>query len=257
MNRPVCLHSNVIHVLSSASHYYTSMNEKLRSLLMLGLSQASADCWMPQCDLHPSHDIQEFFQQLDDKYPPHEYFRLLAHPLKPAATHGGQHDRASGDDGAAAAALSVMTFRRQVNNNQQAEDMSISSSGAFIPSVPFHRLQPPASWSLRPLTQEGADKSARHPKKKIVLAVGPEGGWSDAEISGFLAHGFVKVHMLGERVLRTDIAVRVFIAVIGHKRYAQDTGLFMNSFSPVVAALIHRVGMMACYVYTPTTCHIN
>jgi RsmE family RNA methyltransferase len=45
-------------------------------------------------------------------------------------------------------------------------------------------------------------------KKKIVIAVGPEGGWSDDELVELQERGFVKVHMLGERVLRTDIAVR-------------------------------------------------
>ena len=43
--------------------------------------------------------------------------------------------------------------------------------------------------------------------KKVVVAVGPEGGWTDEEVERFEALGFSNVH-LGNRILRTDTAVR-------------------------------------------------
>ena len=47
---------------------------------------------------------------------------------------------------------------------------------------------------------------------KVLLAIGPEGGWEDAEIDLFLAKNFVPV-TLGERILRTDMAVPALIAL--------------------------------------------
>ena len=46
-----------------------------------------------------------------------------------------------------------------------------------------------------------ADGSAAVP----VFAIGPEGGWTDAEVALFEAHGFVR-HGLGARILKTETA---------------------------------------------------
>lgn len=147
---------------------------------MLGLSQASVDCCLPLCDLHPSHNILEFLEKLDDLYPPQQYLRLLAHPLKP----DGNENTTS------------KTYRRQLNNHLDIVGLD-EGVGDAAPSVSFHALRPPSSWA--------AEKQSFN--KRVVLAVGPEGGWSDGEIQEMVARGFVKVHMLGGRVLRTDIAV--------------------------------------------------
>jgi RsmE family RNA methyltransferase len=48
-----------------------------------------------------------------------------------------------------------------------------------------------------------------------LLAVGPEGGWTDYEIEQFLARGFAPFS-LGERVLRSDTACVALLAVLGH-----------------------------------------
>lgn len=47
---------------------------------------------------------------------------------------------------------------------------------------------------------------------KVVVAVGPEGGWTDGELALFLKRGFHPVH-LGERVLRTDVATPALLAL--------------------------------------------
>ena len=44
--------------------------------------------------------------------------------------------------------------------------------------------------------------------KSMLLAVGPEGGWLSHEVSLFQQQHFQLVH-LGNRILRTDIAVRL------------------------------------------------
>lgn len=45
----------------------------------------------------------------------------------------------------------------------------------------------------------------RSPEQRILLAVGPEGGWTPYELELFAAHGF-RVFNAGPRILRTDTA---------------------------------------------------
>ena len=52
--------------------------------------------------------------------------------------------------------------------------------------------------------QEGSSRSGAG---RVVVAVGPEGGWETEEVSLFEGKGFRRVQ-LGKRILRTDIAVR-------------------------------------------------
>jgi 16S rRNA (uracil1498-N3)-methyltransferase len=48
------------------------------------------------------------------------------------------------------------------------------------------------------------------PEQRILLAVGPEGGWNDFEITCFLAQGFT-AFSLGARILHVDTAVAVLL----------------------------------------------
>lgn len=48
--------------------------------------------------------------------------------------------------------------------------------------------------------------------KKIVVAVGPEGGWEDEEVLLLISKGFSLVS-LGPRILRTDMAVSVLLGL--------------------------------------------
>ena len=59
------------------------------------------------------------------------------------------------------------------------------------------------------LTQLSRDGPAQ---RKMVVAVGPEGGWTDAEVQLFLGHGFAPVS-LGDRILRTDMAVPALLSL--------------------------------------------
>jgi 16S rRNA (uracil1498-N3)-methyltransferase len=58
---------------------------------------------------------------------------------------------------------------------------------------------------------------AMMPDGPVAVLVGPEGGWTEQEVSQARAHGFVSVS-LGPRILRTETAAVTLISLI---RYAQ------------------------------------
>ncbi len=47
----------------------------------------------------------------------------------------------------------------------------------------------------------------------VLVAIGPEGGWTDYEVDLFHRHGFTCV-TLGERILRSDIAVHAMMGIL-------------------------------------------
>jgi 16S rRNA (uracil1498-N3)-methyltransferase len=53
------------------------------------------------------------------------------------------------------------------------------------------------------------------PPQQIVIAVGPEGGFTVAEVEAARALGFVAAG-LGPRVLRTETAALVTLAILGY-----------------------------------------
>jgi RsmE family RNA methyltransferase len=48
---------------------------------------------------------------------------------------------------------------------------------------------------------------------RILLAIGPEGGWNEFELALLGAHGFVEARM-GSRTLRTDTACVAALAIV-------------------------------------------
>jgi len=56
--------------------------------------------------------------------------------------------------------------------------------------------------------------SSAKAEARPLLAVGPEGGWTDYEVKMLLAHGF-QMFSLGGHTLRTDTACIALIAVLG------------------------------------------
>jgi len=54
--------------------------------------------------------------------------------------------------------------------------------------------------------------STTNKQAKVVIAVGPEGGWDEEEVSAFLSQDFAPIS-LGSRILRTDMAVPVLIGL--------------------------------------------
>src|SRR4051794_16760315 len=56
---------------------------------------------------------------------------------------------------------------------------------------------------------------ARHGSDRLLLAIGPEGGWNDYERALLLAHGFEAVGM-GHRTLRSDTACVALLTLAHH-----------------------------------------
>jgi len=54
---------------------------------------------------------------------------------------------------------------------------------------------------------------ARSSKTRVLLAVGPEGGWTDFEVQLLETHGFQPFGM-GSRTLRTDTACIALLAIV-------------------------------------------
>ena len=59
----------------------------------------------------------------------------------------------------------------------------------------------------------GTNPSHERGKTRTLLAVGPEGGWTDFELHLLAAHGFAAVGM-GERTLRSDTACVALLALL-------------------------------------------
>jgi len=51
-------------------------------------------------------------------------------------------------------------------------------------------------------------------RKQYVLAIGPEGGWSDSEVELFCKQHAFKAFSAGDRILRTDVAVPVLLGLV-------------------------------------------
>jgi 16S rRNA (uracil1498-N3)-methyltransferase len=67
--------------------------------------------------------------------------------------------------------------------------------------------------SARPLRQVLASGTSAATRSATALAIGPEGGWADAEIVAALGAGFAEAS-LGETILRTETAVIASLSVI-------------------------------------------
>jgi 16S rRNA (uracil1498-N3)-methyltransferase len=97
---------------------------------------------------------------------------------------------------------------------------------AVRPSLPFERfVAAPGEGRLFHLSERGGRplkdflKEGRGPEDGIpvraVLAVGPEGGWTDGEEEEFRARGFETVS-LGRRILKSETAALAAVAMVLH-----------------------------------------
>ena len=71
----------------------------------------------------------------------------------------------------------------------------------------------PSPTPHEPRTTNHESRITSH-EPRPLLAIGPEGGWTDNEVELLEAHGFRRFS-LGPRILRTDTAAVALIAVIG------------------------------------------
>ena len=105
---------------------------------------------------------------------------------------------------------------------QELEDLYPSESTVRVIAHPFkddkggNQRQ-----NLLSLNREKLESSTG---SKLLIAIGPEGGWSDLEIQKFtLNHGFQQVDM-GSRILRTDVAITSVLALAHQLMQIVETG---------------------------------
>ena len=68
------------------------------------------------------------------------------------------------------------------------------------------------SFSLKDALQQPADDAVTPPSPDVALAIGPEGGWTDAELNRFTACGWIRAS-LGHNILRTETAALAALAI--------------------------------------------
>ena len=140
--------------------------------------QSNVDCWLPECRVYPKmRDFDIYFKE--HYHPDEEIVKLVAHPPKGSLdshnTNYGQRRR----------------IREMRENERNDPDNLVFDHSPVNPS-----------------SQLFSQFILDHPKpKKMVIAVGPDGGWSDDELSFFQMNNFHLIH-LGDRIFRTDMAVR-------------------------------------------------
>ncbi|CAM9305836.1 unnamed protein product, partial [Chrysoparadoxa australica] len=145
-----------------------------RAKLTEGLEQSGATR-MPE--VRVCRSLKRFLkQQADSLYPPHQCLRVAAHPARANTT-----PTAFGD--------------------------------LTIPMVLLSCSPPPCCRSSCALFYSPMRIVALQGVQRIVVAVGPEGGWEeDEELDLLREHGF-QIVTLGPQVLRSDIAVISLLAI--------------------------------------------
>ena len=110
------------------------------------------------------------------------------------------------------------TFLRPEVYRSLLVDGLAQSGDTILPEVEVHRRLKPLVEDVLPARYPAGARLLAHPATAAdarpaaphaapgLLAVGPEGGWSDYELRLFEAQGFRRVSF-GERILRTDTAV--------------------------------------------------
>jgi 16S rRNA (uracil1498-N3)-methyltransferase len=73
--------------------------------------------------------------------------------------------------------------------------------------------QPGSSVTLRRALRGAGSDAWGYGPKRVVLAIGPEGGWSDHELKVLTQGGFEEV-ALGNRTLATDVACVALVAAV-------------------------------------------
>ena len=95
----------------------------------------------------------------------------------------------------------------------------------WVPEIRVHRLFSPMlrgleidDSALALVAHPGADRSIEEVagglgERRVILAIGPEGGWIQREVDGLVAAGFVAVRS-GDAVMRSEVAVAALLAQV-------------------------------------------
>mmetsp|Transcript_376 Transcript_376/g.375 ORF Transcript_376/g.375 Transcript_376/m.375 type:complete len:354 (-) Transcript_376:31-1092(-) len=180
-------------------------SDQLREGLVEGLSQGGTDCCVPEIIVR--RNLPRFLsQELDALCPRDHIRRVVAHPLR-ADAHTDTDTQKLSPAGSVPTSLGTLENEsRRGRTLHHATSLSISRFSS-IPPLP--RL----SLSL---------SSGEHVSPRVLVAVGPEGGWDDQELALMSQLGFLGVHM-GSRALRTDTAVTALLALAQEWIATQDS----------------------------------
>jgi 16S rRNA U1498 N3-methylase RsmE len=194
--------------------------EKMRKLLVEGLCQAEVDCVVPKVTVY--RHLRDFLRE-EARDTSCDNFRIIAHPPLQ------EYNSSKAEQTIAAPVLNSTAHRRQpvqsVDNLAPADDQ-LAARGRFVKSPDSLRFSQYTSLlradistaSSSSVTQQrgdsiyssnaaGSGECAAQQARGMVIAVGPEGGWTTEEVQAFQRRGYQLVN-LGPRILRTDIAVR-------------------------------------------------
>lgn len=194
------------------SHLFRRPGER-RRLLVEGLSQAEVDCRVPEVFVCKS--IKKFLLDADepgmlrslygdtdaaDSSSGGSLLKLVAHP---PLNH--------------TLAVSGMALHQQrMQSTQSAASADVNAEADY-----FYTSQRFGEYVQQQLASaKAAAARADCRDTRLLLAVGPEGGWTQPELKLFVQQaGFAAVHV-GERILRTDVAVPVLLG-LAHDFVAQ------------------------------------
>ena len=94
---------------------------------------------------------------------------------------------------------------------QELEELYPSESTIRVIAHPFKDDK--SSLSRQTLLGLNRGKLESSTSSRLLIAIGPEGGWSDSEIEKFSSkHNFLQIDM-GNRILRTDVAITSVLAL--------------------------------------------
>jgi 16S rRNA U1498 N3-methylase RsmE len=169
------------------SHLFRRPAE-MRKGLVEGLSQGASDCLVPEVVVR--RNLKKFIESAEfDEMFGGGCQKVVAHP--PSASIPLQPVRI--------ASLPKLSASMTDRDGSQPQTQTQSQ-----PQAPIQPQQPAQAQS-HPQAQS-------QPQARIVVAVGPEGGWEDDEVQLLVAKGF-QLCSLGPRILRTDMAVPVLLGL--------------------------------------------
>lgn len=185
------------------SHLFRRPAE-LRQLLIEGISQAAMDCNLP--DIIVRKNLREFLtKDIDTLLTQSEEcitHRLIAHPR---TTNGRPYEVPPNDCND----IDEFNMSKKIPTRSNA---TIPSETSGSTEHELHSVRFSEYMMSTPSWEKDAEVAADGGRNRVVVAIGPEGGWTHSEVDLFLSKGFRLMH-LGERILRTDIAVPVVLGM--------------------------------------------
>lgn len=159
--------------------------EALRSLLVDGLMQANGDCMVPEVLVEK--DLSRFFTNSN-------YDHFFENRFE------------------------------NLSSLQLCTDENADTVLKLVAHPPDSDLSPAVLSTLVRFSHI-VNELSRSPQKRIsrvIIAVGPEGGWLPNEVEQFISKGY-RLYQLGNRILRTDTAVSVLLGHAHEILYASDS----------------------------------